>query len=1207
MSNKDFLIIAGEFNQTGQLETKNRKIFDEIKDVFKRKKAKDYVDHLFDMISESVNEVFKVQGVKGWKKWITHGQIATVGIAYSYLDYLKDEREISGNQGWKAEQIAAAQTIASWLTSGIAGGVTGTALGLLGAAPAACFAGVIVVGSVAITIFEEAKFFGEHEDNKSAKEVIADLLRDKVVPKVIEVHRPQNSSIIELDNMGINDHNISSINSINVTRDTELALDTSFFDKQEDRCKNEVKIIELLKSELSKYVGLDKLLNDPLTIILNKQPEEEYFISEANRMLESELESAIKTGCIYTVKLLLTKYKVAINNSEDRFYNSLAVAVEQKDYKIEIIKLLLENGANVNAIKYEPIISRAVRYERIEIIRVLLGDKNIFLNLKKEDNPLYIAVSMGSYDIINLLLEAGADPNIQLNLKPDREIDFFRKKVSCFDTVLDKAIDAGDYRIVELLLKYRANPNIPSAGSSDWGKYCFEEYNLYPLQRAIKNNNITLTKTLLAYKADPNISSAYPQYKEDSFNLLYEAIYSKNIELVRLLLEHGGDPNGNSRHPNPIRYAFKNNIEIAKLIISYSSKFQKERNLALTKKNLLNAIAHAIDYNSINIIKLIFSSYYNIYLDNEVGSCLLVEAAWNKSNLEIINCLIDNKVNINIGCNYDILWRRDLLNPENIVKIIDAENNRNNNEKRFALQEAVKQDNIEIVELLILKGAKVNIIDYFGDTPLSIAVKNSFYNTAELLLKNDADPNYIIINPQDGRTPSGEIRKCFRKDDQYGLLQIAVYNDNYEMAKLLLSYGADVNQKSAYGWLPIIESIFRTWCDQQRKPNYNIAKLLIQYRADPNSEYYGVTLPQLILQGIKEVKDAFAFWEPIFKTGEIPAIYAEYFNKNPIDKVIVEYNAFIEENLSLIKLLINKGFDVNKHGKYNGLTNTYGNSALQLAIKHKDHKMVEFFLEVGADPNSPDAPRYSILYSAIKSLDKDIITKLISYGAYPNIKDLPHIGSYDLKEIPIADIVSFLEVLFQFGGNPNHIIEEMEFRVRCYKGDDPCFSYREKLKDSIISLTTLYGYIDEENIFLNKARKIDLIVPPATNGNDVISLVKPGYYWGLGGNDIFKIHYTYNNILAAFEQLESKKTPIEELRKHHLIIMDFSRCNPAEKIDLSEFKLIKSYSEVNLVNTTILDRPSVLLSINLNGENTEIAALCGISIDHISEANFIFG
>ncbi len=91
--------------------------------------------------------------------------------------------------------------------------------------------------------------------------------------------------------------------------------------------------------------------------------------------------------------------------------------------------------------------------------------------------PLYRTVVSGILPATELLLNNGADPNIQSSMG---------------ETPLYQAVDMEKISHVNLLLQKGANPNIAQIDG------------LYPLHLAVNKQNILIIKELLKYKADPN-------------------------------------------------------------------------------------------------------------------------------------------------------------------------------------------------------------------------------------------------------------------------------------------------------------------------------------------------------------------------------------------------------------------------------------------------------------------------------------------------------------------------------------------------------------------------------------------------------------------------------------------------------------------------------------------------------------------------------
>jgi ankyrin repeat protein len=112
--------------------------------------------------------------------------------------------------------------------------------------------------------------------------------------------------------------------------------------------------------------------------------------------------------------------------------------------------------------------------------------------------------------------------------------------------------------------------------------------------------------------------------------------------------------------------------------------------------------------------------------------------------------------------------------------------------------------NTEIAELLLLKGANINAVDYLHRTALLHAVEHYHKEMVELLLSYEAFPS---IAQEDGGTP---------------LHKAALYEipETIEITKLLLAYGANFNAKNIDGWTPFMVAI--------RSDSYKIVQLLLE-------------------------------------------------------------------------------------------------------------------------------------------------------------------------------------------------------------------------------------------------------------------------------------------------------------------------------------------------------------------------------------------
>ena len=130
----------------------------------------------------------------------------------------------------------------------------------------------------------------------------------------------------------------------------------------------------------------------------------------------------------------------------------------------------------------------------------------LWIDSKAMTTPLQLAINFGHPDIVNVLLAAGANPNLA-----DRK----------GNTPLIWASDEQQTTIALQLLQAKADP----AAKSNKGKTA--------LYYAARNGDQTLAQELLAAGAPANTLT------DNNQSPLYQAIIANHTEMVRLLLSHG--------------------------------------------------------------------------------------------------------------------------------------------------------------------------------------------------------------------------------------------------------------------------------------------------------------------------------------------------------------------------------------------------------------------------------------------------------------------------------------------------------------------------------------------------------------------------------------------------------------------------------------------------------------------------------------------
>jgi ankyrin repeat protein len=160
---------------------------------------------------------------------------------------------------------------------------------------------------------------------------------------------------------------------------------------------------------------------------------------------------AAREGCIECGKALL-KAKADVNLPDPDGITPLNLALT--NMRFDFAAMLIEAGADVNKWDFY---GRTPLYSAIDLNTLPRGGRP---DLPSTDH-------LTGYDIAKMLLERGANPNIQLKLRPPYRNGVFDRGgdvvIGTGATPLLVAAKAGDSRSVELLLKHKAIVDLPNA------------------------------------------------------------------------------------------------------------------------------------------------------------------------------------------------------------------------------------------------------------------------------------------------------------------------------------------------------------------------------------------------------------------------------------------------------------------------------------------------------------------------------------------------------------------------------------------------------------------------------------------------------------------------------------------------------------------------------------------------------------------------
>uniref|UniRef100_A0A665TV11 Ankyrin repeat and SOCS box containing 14b n=1 Tax=Echeneis naucrates TaxID=173247 RepID=A0A665TV11_ECHNA len=242
------------------------------------------------------------------------------------------------------------------------------------------------------------------------------------------------------------------------------------------------------------------------------------------------------------------------------------------------VHLFLESGADPNAcdIKKKTPLALAAQNGHFNVVEVLL-QKGAHVWAESESGTiLFDAAASGNPDIISLLLDHGADPNLPLHsghlpihrvayhghrlalehLIPVTRLDAVRESGM---SPLHSAASGGHAHCVELLLKAGYDPNFMLHPRLRRG---YDDERRSALFFAVSNNDLQCTRLLLEAGAMVN---------QDPITCLQLALRQGNYELINTLLKFGANVNYYSRvntthFPSALQYALKDEVMLRMIL-----------------------------------------------------------------------------------------------------------------------------------------------------------------------------------------------------------------------------------------------------------------------------------------------------------------------------------------------------------------------------------------------------------------------------------------------------------------------------------------------------------------------------------------------------------------------------------------------------------------------------------------------------------------
>ena len=492
-----------------------------------------------------------------------------------------------------------------------------------------------------------------------------------------------------------------------------------------------------------------------------------------------------------------------------------------KARQVDVVEFLIKHGKDVNKaadelgyrLKYQPDDGDALLHVLKASTEDNQTDDNVYsptkvdisLSVRNDHNchpPLVYACMQGEISIVKLLLQYGADVNIQSD-----------------ETPLTAACKHGHSDVVDILLHNTPNPSISQTNM----------YGMTPLQVAVKNYERVIARRLIdIYKADPNVCKA-PNTEFIKVTLMAQGDRLKSVSIVKLQVVSQDITSIVSEYPNweiclkPIKIEDGGTLPIVAAFQSQQYELVKFFIEHIDNCEPAELFKHATLEDICQLEKVPFIQQFIVHnqlLPTQINYETVLDVVVKLGNTELMDYFLTH-YQIHSGtlekamiesCQHRSHAMVHLLiqHIENLTTSIQHDSS---DHCQHPLCIAIRNDDVNLIVTLHKSGAQLFNVSC-SETPLHHTLCE--YSLKDLCSRQDG---FSDILPQ-------LLPECVDQSTLFSALIAACKGGCTRAARLLVSKGADVNRCDAQGDSPLLAAIWRK--------SSQLVTLLLNAGADPN-------------------------------------------------------------------------------------------------------------------------------------------------------------------------------------------------------------------------------------------------------------------------------------------------------------------------------------------------------------------------------------